>query len=284
MPLDKAFLAVAERFLRHLNETTGLPVILCDETGTIVRATVRSRIGDAHAGAQRILRGEVDEAFVTAEEAAANPAVKEGCNCPIAVGGRRVGTFGVAGPMEVSRPVARIASSVLAGWLRETRQRAAVEAASAEAGAATRALSGRLEAAAAESARALEELAASAREAAARLDAAAGVVQTVQEIAQQSRILSINGAIQATRAGEHGLAFAVVARDMTQLAEQTATTAKAIEARLAEVRTAVAGVREAAGRSAASGKSQEAALGEMRGALERIQAAVQGLQRGLGEP
>jgi PAS domain S-box-containing protein len=122
MPLDSRLLLLADRFLEFIESQTGCAAIVCDETGVIVRATVRSRIGNLHAGAQRILRNEVDEAAITAEDAKANPLVKEGMNCPIVVEGRRVGTFGIAGPLETTRPLARVASVVLASWLKDMQQ------------------------------------------------------------------------------------------------------------------------------------------------------------------
>ncbi|HTP50516.1 MAG TPA: sugar diacid recognition domain-containing protein [Anaeromyxobacteraceae bacterium] len=283
MPFDKAFLPTAERFVRFIEEETGHPVIICDETGTIIRATVRSRIGTSHAGAKRILRGEADEAAVTAEEAAANPLVKEGYNCPIAVDRARVGTFGIGGPIEEVRPIARIASAVLAAWVKETRQQGLLHQASRQVALGTKTLSERILAAQATGAKAVEALIAAADDAVARVNEAASVVLTVQEIAQQSRILSINGAIQATRAGDYGKPFAVVARDVTKLADQTGATAKDIEKRLAGVRAAIGQVREAASIASSAGKAQAASLQEMRELVSSLQGAVSGLERSFGD-
>ena len=91
MSVDHEFWKLAARFVDFVHGETKLALIVCDEQGIIREAVVKARIGTPHAGAQRIVRGEVDEAFVTKEEAATNPAVKEGYNCPIVVGGRRLG-------------------------------------------------------------------------------------------------------------------------------------------------------------------------------------------------
>jgi methyl-accepting chemotaxis protein len=43
------------------------------------------------------------------------------------------------------------------------------------------------------------------------------VVRQVNDIAQQSRMLAINASVEATRAGDHGRAFGVIAREMLAL-------------------------------------------------------------------
>lgn len=55
----------------------------------------------------------------------------------------------------------------------------------------------------------------------ARMGEAAGIVQTVQEIASQSNMLALNAAIEAARSGEHGKGFGIVAREMRALADQS---------------------------------------------------------------
>jgi Putative sugar diacid recognition len=122
MPLEPRLLELAERLIDFIKTETGSQVVVCDETGTIVRATIRSRIGTIHAGAQAILRSDISEYAVTKEESQANPLVREGLNLPIIVDARRVGTFGIAGSPFLARPVARVCALLITAWLKEARQ------------------------------------------------------------------------------------------------------------------------------------------------------------------
>jgi methyl-accepting chemotaxis protein len=62
---------------------------------------------------------------------------------------------------------------------------------------------------------------------------------TIQEVANQTSLLSLNASIEAARAGESGRGFAVVAGEIGTLAEQSSTTVKGILDIVNEVHQAV---------------------------------------------
>ncbi len=67
-----------------------------------------------------------------------------------------------------------------------------------------------------------------------------GVINTITRIADQTNLLSFNAAIEAEKAGEFGLGFSVVAREIRRLADQTAVSTLDIERMVKEMQTAVA--------------------------------------------
>jgi methyl-accepting chemotaxis protein WspA len=70
-------------------------------------------------------------------------------------------------------------------------------------------------------------------------------VTTITKVADQTNLLSINAAIEAEKAGEYGLGFLVVAREIRRLADQTAVASLDIERMVKEMQYSVsAGVME----------------------------------------
>ncbi len=109
------------------------------------------------------------------------------------------------------------------------------------------------------------------------------IIATVNDLAEESNMLAVNAAIEATRAGEFGKGFAVVAQEVKSLAEQSRHATTQVRSILFEVQKATSAAvmaTEQGSKAVAAGVKQAADAGESIRVLvgsvsEASQAAVQ---------
>ena len=105
------------------------------------------------------------------------------------------------------------------------------------------------------------------------------VVTTITKVADQTNLLSINAAIEAEKAGEYGLGFLVVAREIRRLADMTAVSTLDIERMVKEMQYSVsAGVMEM-DKFSEQVRKVVGEVGQIRGQLGHIIAGAQGLHQ-----
>jgi methyl-accepting chemotaxis protein len=110
-----------------------------------------------------------------------------------------------------------------------------------------------------------------------------GIIASVTDIADQSNLLAVNAAIEATRAGEQGKAFAVVAQEIKILAEQSKQATTQVRTILNDVQKATSAAvmaTEQGSKAVEVGVKQSAQAGEAIRSLaesstEAVQAAMQ---------
>jgi methyl-accepting chemotaxis protein WspA len=108
-------------------------------------------------------------------------------------------------------------------------------------------------------------------------------VTTITKVADQTNLLSINAAIEAEKAGEYGLGFLVVAREIRRLADQTAVASLDIERMVKEMQYSVsAGVMEM-DKFAEQVRGGVQEIGQVAEKLSEIIEAVQGISGRFGQ-
>ena len=71
-----------------------------------------------------------------------------------------------------------------------------------------------------------------------RIQSIGEIISVVNDLADQSRLLSVNASIEAAKAGEHGKGFAIVAQEVKSLADQSKAATKQIKTILNDIQKA----------------------------------------------
>ncbi|WP_406699527.1 methyl-accepting chemotaxis protein [Singulisphaera sp. Ch08] len=115
------------------------------------------------------------------------------------------------------------------------------------------------------------------------------VVTTITKVADQTNLLSINAAIEAEKAGEYGLGFLVVAREIRRLADMTAVATLDIERMVKEMQYSVSAgvmemdkftdqVRQGVGEVAHIGEQLGSIISDVQGLTGRFEQVTEGMR------
>jgi methyl-accepting chemotaxis protein len=105
------------------------------------------------------------------------------------------------------------------------------------------------------------------------------IISTVNDLADQSNLLSVNAAIEAARAGEEGAGFRIVAQEIRSLAEQSKQATVQVRALLGDIQKATSSAvlsTEQAGKAVKSGADlSESAMQSIRAMATTISESAQ---------
>lgn len=109
------------------------------------------------------------------------------------------------------------------------------------------------------------------------------IIEAINDIADQTGLLSLNASIEAARAGEVGRGFAVVAEEIKKLSDQSVAAAKEIGMIVARIDQKKAMVAEITGQSAETVRSQSEAMKLAAESFAQVRDSVFDMTAVMGE-
>ncbi len=251
---------MAQQLVEFVSGETGYNMIVCNTEGVIIGDSSRERFGVRHDGSVRIMRGESDSVAISREDAERSDGrMREGYNIVIKVDGERIGTFGIGGPLATVKPIAKIASAVIAARIKEVRHLALISE-----------VAGQISSTVARTVAAIENIYAGSEELnLANMNATKAVAATVVniqdtnqmldfilDVADMTSLLGLNAAIIAAQAGQHGRGFSVVAEEIRKLGKKSSASVDKITGILEQIQSGIAEVNAISEKTAAISEKQ----------------------------
>jgi septal ring factor EnvC (AmiA/AmiB activator) len=278
---------IATKIIEFIFTATGRHSIICNVDGIIVAAKITSRIGSAHAGAQRMLRENLPDAMITMEqEVASGGAMKAGCNLPIVHNGELIGSIGITGDPERTEPMTRLASGLISKELREREMLDSLLNNVAQMDRSITAIASIVERTNSSQmtvTKEVDEVEELIGDSFRDIEKTDEVIDTIQSIASNTQMLGLNASIEAAHAREHGRGFSIVAEAVRKLSVQCSEAAESVKVTQAHLHDSMSRVVAYSKELAANTHEQTketTAISKMVGELKAVSASLMAMTQG----
>lgn len=109
------------------------------------------------------------------------------------------------------------------------------------------------------------------------------IIAMIQEIADQTKLLGLNAAIEAARAGDYGRGFSVVAEEIRRLSEQSNNSAKQVKTILSKISESIGIINKQTHETSAVSQQQSSSTQEIAAAMQELSAQLETLHSFFAE-
>ena len=276
----------AQHICQIVSEETGYRLIFVDHEGLIFAAYDKERIGDFHPVGKKVMDGIIDEGVVTQGEyeklklEMGDEAPRAGINLPVIYKGQRLANLGVGGDPEAIRPILGLTRRTITLYLENKEMldhlKNTIES-----------INGHLQTMLEKT----EEVTTGSKEverstfktqdtteaSIEKMKNMEEVLKIIKQVSSQSKILGLNAGIEAARAGQAGLGFAVVAKEIRKLATESEDSVANVSVILEEIQEIFQTIQEQVETNTAIIEEQTSSMVEMEHLIGVVEKAMANL-------
>jgi Methyl-accepting chemotaxis protein len=230
---------LAQKTVEMLYNITGMNINIMGEEGEIIATVQKERLGTIHEIAKKILNGEMESSATTLEQSKKLAGVLPGYNGPIKLNNKIIGCIGLTGDPEILKPLQLMAAKIMEDEINKSimmdKKQEIINKTSMKIQ---------------EVFSIITEISNSAEDIQFSSENIQGITKKLEEeiininkvldfirsIAHQTNLLGLNASIEASRVGEYGKGFSVVAGEIRKLSCNSSNSLKDIHETLNEIK------------------------------------------------